>query len=159
FGLAAFAGLAVAVIFTQVRPLRPFMELLIELVRPLPPVSWIPLAILWFGLGNAPAYFIVFLGAFFPVFVNVCAGLESVDPHLVLMARAFGATRRKIFWAVQLPSMVPYIFAGMRAGLGVAWMSVITAEMIGAQSGLGYRIQLSRVTLQIENVIIGMILI
>jgi ABC-type nitrate/sulfonate/bicarbonate transport system permease component len=137
--------------------LRLYVGMLLELIRPIPPIAWIPIAILWFGIGDKPAYFIVTLGSFFPIFINCFAGIRQVDPKFILIAKSFSVKKRQLFTDVYLPLTLPYLISGMRIGLGVGWMSVITAELIGAQNGLGYMMQLNRVLLQTENVMVGMI--
>ncbi len=131
----------------------------IELIRPIPPIAWIPLAILWFGVSDTSSYFITALASFFPIFVNSFLGAESVEKVHINAALSLGASKGLIITSVLLPSALPYILAGMRIGLGVAWMSVIAAELIAAQSGLGYMIQLHRMLLNTQKVIAGMVAI
>jgi ABC-type nitrate/sulfonate/bicarbonate transport system permease component len=132
---------------------------IIELLRPISVIAWIPLAILWFGLGDRPAWFLICLGCFFPIFTNTYLGARSVDPVLVNVSRCVGASRTLFLRRVLLPSVVPYVIAGMRVGLGVGWMCVIAAELMAAQSGLGYMIQISRTMMDTDRVIAGMVLI
>ena len=131
----------------------------LELLRPIPPIAWIPLAIIWFGIGEMPAYFIVFLGAFFPVFVNVVAGIRSTEQQHINAALCLGANRWLILCDVILPSALPSIMTGLRVAFGVGWICVITAELVGAQSGLGYMIQLNRLLLRTDKVVAGMVVI
>jgi len=132
---------------------------ILELLRPIPPIAWIPLAILWFGLGNKPAYFLVFLGAFFPIFTNALFGATSLEERYRRAAYSLGATKRQFVVNVLIPASLPHVFAGLRIGLGVGWIVVITAELVGAQSGLGYMIQFNRLLLETPKVIAGMITI
>jgi ABC-type nitrate/sulfonate/bicarbonate transport system permease component len=138
---------------------------LIDLVRPISVIAWIPLAILWFGLGDRSAWFIIFLGAFFPIFTNTFVGARSVAQIHVQVAQCFGAGRWLFVRQVLFPSALPYIVAGLRVGLGVGWMCVIAAELIAATSGLGYMIhlgymiQMARTTIETEKVIAGMVVI
>ena len=157
FTIATTLALLLAMTFHRLRALRPYLEFWVDLFRPIPPVAWIPFAILMWGIGDAPAYFIVVLGTFFPIFTNAVAGLSAVDDRHLLIAKSLGAKPVLVWRRVTFPTLLTYLLPGMRAGLGVGWMSVITAEMIGAQSGLGYRMQVSRMTLQIENIYLGMI--
>jgi len=131
----------------------------IELIRPIPPIAWIPLAILWFGVSNISSYFITTIASFFPIFVNSFVGAESVEKVHINAALSLGASRKLIITEILLPSALPFVLTGMRIGLGVAWMSVIAAELIAAQSGLGYMIQLHRMLLDTQKVIAGMITI
>jgi len=132
---------------------------IVEFIRPIPPLAWIPLSVLWFGLGESSAYFLISLGAFFPVFSNSFLGISLVERGTVEVAECHGASKRLLFYKIILPQSLPSIFTGLRTGLGVAWMIVITAELTGVQSGLGYYIQLSRVQLNGEQVLAGMVII
>jgi NitT/TauT family transport system permease protein/sulfonate transport system permease protein len=132
---------------------------IVELIRPIPPIAWIPLSILWFGYGEPSAYFLVSLGAFFPLFSNTFLGISLVNNGTVEVAKCHGASNILIFWKIILPQALPSIFTGLKTGLGVSWMIVITAELVGIQNGLGYFIQVSRAQLETEQVISGMIII
>jgi NitT/TauT family transport system permease protein len=130
---------------------------LVQLVRPIPPIAFIPLAILWFGLGNPPAYFLIALGAFFPVLINTIAGVRGVDSIFVRAALNLGAAPLTLFRRVLLPGAMPSILAGLRVGVGVAFIVVIVAEMIAVNSGLGYRILEAREYFWSDKIIAGMI--
>mgnify|MGYP001605322452 CR=1 FL=1 len=159
FLAASVFGLVLGTLSGYGRRLSDAIMPLCEFLRPIPPIAWIPIAILWFGLGDKPAYFIVFIGAFFPIFINCYWGIrESRLTHLNV-ARDFGASRLIVFTDVLLPGSLPRILHGLRIGLGLGWTSVISAELVGAQSGLGYMIQLNRVMLRTENIIAGMVTI
>ena len=130
---------------------------LIQILRPIPPIAFIPLAILWFGLGNPPAFFLIALGAFFPVLMNTIAGVRNVDAIYVRVAQNLGAKSGTLFWRVLLPGAMPSILAGMRVGIGVAFICVIVAEMIAVNNGLGYRILEAREYFWSDKIIAGMI--
>ena len=132
---------------------------LVQVLRPIPPIAYIPLSILWFGLGNPPAYFLISLGAFFPVLMNTIAGVRSVDAIYVRAARNLGAGEGVLFRRVILPAATPYILTGVRVGMGVAFIVVIVAEMIAVNSGLGYRILEAREFLWSDKIIAGMLTI
>jgi ABC-type nitrate/sulfonate/bicarbonate transport system permease component len=159
FGLAiAIAGpVGVALALSPV--LARQISIVVELMRPIPPIAWIPLAILWFGIGNGSAYFIVALGAFFPIVTGVYLGLSSVRMSSINAARSLGAGKLLLLTDVLLPAALPTMLGGLRSGLGVAWMSLIAAELVGTQAGLGYRLQLGRIMLNTEEVIAGMLVI
>jgi NitT/TauT family transport system permease protein len=133
------------------------MNPLVQLLRPIPPIAFIPLAILWFGLGNPPAFFLISLGAFFPVLMNTIAGVRNVDEIYLRAARNLGAGEWTLFWRIIVPAAMPYILAGVRIGIGVAFIVVIVAEMIAVNSGLGYRILEAREYFWSDKVIAGMI--
>lgn len=156
FALAAVLGVGLGAVLGIVPAVAKHLRVVLELLRPIPPIAWIPLAVLWFGAGNGGAVFIVTLGAFFPIFVSTCDGISLVPRSYIDIARCFGAGRRLILIDVLLPAALPHVLSGARVGLGTAWMSVIAAELVGAQSGLGFVIQLHRVLLRTDRVIAGM---
>ncbi len=159
FMLAAVVGLTFGVILGWFRTLSDFAKPVFEALRPIPPIAWTPIAILWFGIGNAPSYFLVFIGAVFPVFVNTFAAVRNIDRTQINAALCLGAKPRMVIFDVLIPASLPVIFPGLRIALGVGWMCVVAAELIAAQSGLGYMIQQSRVLLQTQQVVTGMIAI
>ena len=132
---------------------------LVQILRPIPPIAFIPLAILWFGLGNPPAVFLIALGAFFPILMNTIAGVRSVDAIYLRAAQNLGASRSTIFLRVMLPAAMPYILAGTRIGIGTAFIVVIVSEMIAVNNGLGYRILEAREYFWSDKIIAGMITI
>ncbi|AJP56174.1 sulfonate ABC transporter permease [Pandoraea vervacti] len=132
---------------------------LVQVVRPIPPIAYIPLAILWFGLGNPPAFFLIALGAFFPVLMNTIAGVRHVDGIYLRAARNLGAGQLTIFRRVILPAATPYILSGVRIGIGTAFIVVIVAEMIAVNNGLGYRILEAREYMWSDKIIAGMLTI
>jgi NitT/TauT family transport system permease protein len=132
---------------------------LVQLLRPIPPIAFIPLAILWFGLGNPPAIFLIALGGFFPVLMNVIAGVRQVDGIYIRAARNLGAGRAVLFRRVIVPAAMPYILTGMRIGIGTAFIVVIVSEMIAVNDGLGYRILEAREFMWSDKIIAGMITI
>jgi ABC-type nitrate/sulfonate/bicarbonate transport system permease component len=159
FFIAAIFGIFLGLLCGLNKWLDRLITPIVELLRPIPPIAWIPLAILWFGLGNQPAYFLVFLGAFFPIFSNTYLGVAAVGENYKRAAYSLGATKKGIITDIILPAAAPQIFTGLKIGLGIGWMVVIAAEMVGAQSGLGYMIQLNRLLLNSPEIITGMIVI
>ncbi|WP_035057774.1 ABC transporter permease [Andreprevotia chitinilytica] len=132
---------------------------LIQVLRPIPPIAFIPLSILWFGLGNAPAIFLIALGAFFPVLMNTIAGVRQVDSIYLRAARNLGAGQSTLFVKVILPAATPYIFSGARIGVGTAFIVVIVSEMIAVNNGLGFRILEAREYFWSDKIIAGMLTI
>ena len=157
-GFGVGAGLALPLgLLMGARPLAyQLLNPVLQLLRPIPPIAYIPLAILWFGLGNPPAFFLIALGAFFPVLMNTIAGVRSVDGIYLRAARNLGAGEWTLFWRVMIPAAMPYILTGVRVGIGVAFIVVIVAEMIAVNSGLGYRILEAREYFWSDKVIAGM---
>ncbi|MDE1980841.1 MAG: ABC transporter permease [Betaproteobacteria bacterium] len=130
---------------------------LLQILRPIPPIAYIPLSILWFGLGNPPAIFLIAIGAFFPVLMNTIAGVRSVDGIFLRAAQNLGAGRLTIFRRVILPASMPYVLTGMRVGIGTAFIVVIVAEMIAVNNGLGFRILEAREYFWSDKIIAGML--
>ncbi len=132
---------------------------IVQVLRPIPPIAWIPMSILWFGLGNPPAIFLISLGAFFPVLMNTIAGVQNVDGIYLRAARNLGAGRSTMFRRVILPAATPYILAGIRIGIGTAFIVVIVSEMIAVNDGLGFRILEAREFMWSDKIIAGMLTI
>jgi NitT/TauT family transport system permease protein len=151
-GLALPFGLAMGASETMYRYLNPLLQVL----RPIPPIAYIPLSILWFGLGNPPAIFLIAIGAFFPVLINTIAGVRAVDSIYLRAARNLGASQFTIFRRVILPAATPYILSGVRIGIGTAFIVVIVAEMIAVNNGLGFRILEAREYFWSDKIIAGM---
>jgi ABC-type nitrate/sulfonate/bicarbonate transport system permease component len=159
FAIAAIVAPPVALLLGYSWHLRCLILPLVTLIRPIPPIAWIPLAILWFGLGDPPSYFITALAAFFPIFLSSFAGAQALEKEHINAARSLGAGAGALLLRVMLPSALPHIATGLRIGLGQAWMAVVTAELVAAQSGLGFMIQASRLNLETARVLVGMTLI
>ena len=134
---------------------------IIEVVRPIPPLAWIPIAILWFGIGIKSAAFIIFLGAFFPILLNTISGVLSIHPILIEAARTLHAKEKDIFLKVLFPGTIPSIFVGMRIGIGIGWMTLVAAEFTGVKEGygLGYMIMTARDIQRPDEILAGMLVI
>jgi NitT/TauT family transport system permease protein len=138
------------------RTLNPVFQIL----RPISPIAWIPVAILWFGVGNASPVFLIFIAAVFPMIVQTAAGVHTIEKRYLRAAENFGVSRSRLFRQVIVPAVLPEIIVGMRISLGVAWLVVVAAEMIALRSGLGYLIIDSRnAGNRYDLVIAGMIII
>lgn len=135
------------------------LDSLVEVLRPIPPLAWIPLSILWFGVGDTQNQFIIFLGIFFPILLNTVTGVRGVEPNLVRAARCLGGGEAAVLRRVVLRAALPQIVTGIRIGLGVGWMALVAAELVGANSGLGFLINDARTLLRTDIVIVGMIAI
>ncbi|QJE00572.1 ABC transporter permease [Massilia forsythiae] len=160
-GFAVGAGLALplGLAMGASRIVYAWLNPLVQLLRPIPPIAYIPLSILWFGLGNPPAIFLIALGAFFPVLMNTIAGVRQVDGIYLRAARNLGAGGTTLFLRVILPAAVPYILTGVRIGIGTAFIVVIVSEMIAVNNGLGFRILEAREYFWSDKIIAGMITI
>jgi NitT/TauT family transport system permease protein len=115
-----------------------------QMLRPISPIAWIPLAILWFGVGNASPVFLIFIAAVFPMVVQTAASVHTIDQRYLRAAANLGVAPLKLLWRVVIPAVLPEVIVGMRISLGVAWLVVVAAEMIALRSGLGYLIMDSR---------------
>ncbi len=157
FLIGAGLALPLGLLMGAKQSIHDLMNPVVQILRPIPPIAFIPLAILWFGLGNPPAFFLISLGAFFPVLMNTIAGVRNVDAIYLRAARNLGASEWTIFRRVMIPAAMPYVLAGIRVGIGVAFIVVIVAEMIAVNAGLGYRILEAREYFWSDKVIAGMI--
>jgi ABC-type nitrate/sulfonate/bicarbonate transport system permease component len=159
FGLAVALAVPLGLASGWVRWVEGFTGPVIELIRPIPPLAWIPFAIYFFR-DPFDAVFIVFLAAFFPVFLSTAAGVKAVDPILIDAARTLGARRVPLFAKVVVPAALSHIVTGMRIGLGIAWMSIVAAEMVGVKGGgLGVYIWTMAEVGRFDAVFAGMALI
>jgi NitT/TauT family transport system permease protein len=157
FGIGAGLALPLGLLMGANDRTYQFLNPLVQLIRPIPPIAFIPLAILWFGLGNPPAFFLISLGAFFPILVNTIAGVRNVDAIYLRAAQNLGARGPMLFCRVILPASLPHILTGARVAVGVAFIVVIVAEMIAVNSGLGYRILEAREYFWSDKIIAGML--
>jgi NitT/TauT family transport system permease protein len=160
FGLAVLVavplGLWMGWVGAAYRTLNPIFQML----RPISPIAWIPLAILWFGVGDVSPIFLIFISSVFPMIVQTTAGVHTIDRRYLRAAANFGVSRSMLFRQVVIPAVLPEIIVGMRIGIGVAWLVVVAAEMIALRSGLGYMIMDSRnAGNRYDLVIAGMIII
>jgi len=156
YAIAAVSGISIGIAIGWWRWVERTFEPTLQLLRPIPPVSWIPLAIIWFGIADRPAVFLVFLGTFFPVLMNAIHGVRTTDRNLIRAAAMMGASERQMLRLVILPGALPSIFAGLRIGVGTAWMLTVTAEMVAVKSGLGYVLWDSYYFLRYDMVIAAM---
>ena len=138
---------------------RSVVDPVLEFIRPIPPLAWIPLSILWFGIGDLQIVYIIFLAAFFPIVLNSLAGARDVDAYLVRAGLSLGASQRELFATVVLPAALPQIFTGVRIGLGIGWMALVAGELVAAPSGLGYMINNARTLFRSDYILLGMVLI
>ena len=156
FALAAVAGLVLGISIGLSRITGRLVELPIQLIKPIPPIAWIPLAILWFGIGEWAKIYLIFIGAFFPVLINTIDGIRQTDGRYIELARILEVPRMKFIRQVILPGALPQIMTGLRIGLNVAWMCVVAAELVAASSGVGFLIMDARQLSQTDVVLAGM---
>jgi ABC-type nitrate/sulfonate/bicarbonate transport system permease component len=158
-GAAAVLGIPLGLAMGWFERFRATVDPVIEFIRPIPPLAWIPLSILWFGIGDTQIEYIIFLAAFFPVVLNSRAGARDIDSYLVRAGLSLGATPRDLFVTVILPGALPNIFTGLRIALGIGWMALVAGELVAAPSGLGYLINNARTLFRSDYILLGMVLI
>jgi NitT/TauT family transport system permease protein len=160
YGVAALLGIPLGIAMGWFPALFAALNPVIQLLRPISPIAWIPLAILWFGIGDLSPIFLIFLASFFPIVVNATAGVHTIERHYIRAAANFGVHGLRLLRLVILPAALPHIIVGMRVSLGVAWLVVVAAEMIALTSGLGFLIMDSRnAGNRYDLVVAGMVLI
>lgn len=159
FALGAFAGVVIGIAAGWYPFARFVFGPLIELLRPVPPLAWIPLAIIWFGLGEPSKYFVIFLGAFFPVVTATYRGVSSVDPVLIRAAQTFGLKGIGLLTRVAIPGAAPDLATGIRIGWGLSFGVLVAAELIASERGLGFMIMHARLLGNVDVIVVGIVLI
>ena len=159
FYLAVFLGIPAGIVLGRLTVVRAFINPLVQFLRPISPLAWIPLAMLWFGIGDRPAIFLIFLSSFFPLVVSTTAAVHAIPDTYFQVAANFGFSRFEVVTKIILPGIVPSIVTALRITITIAWLVVVAAEMIAVQSGLGFLILDARNGLRMDYVMDGMILI
>jgi NitT/TauT family transport system permease protein len=159
FLIALAVALPLGLMIGRIPFIRQLLDPTLQVLRPIPVTAWLPLAMIMFGLGPRSAFFLVCLGAFYPILINTIFGVRSVDPRLFEAASMLGCEGSAQFFRVVLPASLPAIFTGLRLGLGFAWVVIVVGEMTGVQTGLGAIIMEARQLSRTEIVICGMIVI
>jgi ABC-type nitrate/sulfonate/bicarbonate transport system permease component len=159
FLLAAVIAVPLGVMMALSATIHNLADPIVRLLSPIPGVAWVPIAILWFGLGDEAAIFIITIGSIFPILLSTIQGVHDVDGRLVDAARTMGANRWQIMHRVLLPSLIPYLVTGFRTGLSFAWRVVIAAEMVGVPKGIGYMLTVGRSTGRTEITIVTMLIL
>jgi ABC-type nitrate/sulfonate/bicarbonate transport system permease component len=157
FLLATAIGVPLGLFLGWSHRFKEYVFPVFELLRPIPPLSWVPLAIIMFKGSETPVIFLTFLASFYATTLNAMLGVESIDVSFVRAAYCLGAKRRQVFWHVVVPGAMPFIFTGLQISVGVAWFSLVAAEMVSGQYGLGYLINTSYTMVQYPTMVIGMI--
>jgi NitT/TauT family transport system permease protein len=160
FGLAVCVAIPLGLWMGWVRGVYRMLNPVFQILRPISPIAWIPIAILWFGVGNASPIYLIFISSVFPMVVQTTVGVHTIEKRYLRAAENFGVSRATLFRQVVIPAVLPQVLVGMRIGLGVAWLVVVAAEMIALRSGLGYMIMDARnAGNRYDLVIAGMIII
>jgi NitT/TauT family transport system permease protein len=159
YGLGVFTGLALALVAASSRWLEAVLDPLAEFLRPISPIAWIPIAILMFGVGRGVPIYLIFYASLFPIFVSTLDGIRHVDRNLVSAAESLGASRAVVLTHVIVPAVLPAIVAGARLSLGVAWMSLVAGEIVGGDSGIGWRILWYQEFFQMDRVMAAILIV
>jgi len=159
FCIAIVIGIPLGLFMGWYEPVNKFVRPIFEIVRPIPPIAWIPLIILWLGIGLKAKAFIIFFTSFVPCVINSYTGIRLTNKNLINVSKTFGASNFMIFYKIGIPSALPMIFSGIRVALSNAWSTLVAAEMLAANAGLGYMILMGRAFSRPDIVITGMIVI
>lgn len=159
FFLASIIAIPLGLLLGTYKHLNIAFDPLLQVLRPISPIAWIPLAILWFGIGNKPAIFIIFITSFFPILIATASSIKNIDPIIIKSAINFGISNKDLLKKVILPASFPFIVVGLRISLGFAWVIIVAAEMVGMRSGLGFMILDARNYLRTDIIIAGMIIV
>lgn len=157
--IAFLSAFSLVLVELLVPPLCRWLDWVIEILRPIPPIVWGPVAILLTGGGEAPAIAVVSAGAFFPAYLALQDGVRRTPREYLMVASTFGASPWKTVWRVQLRAALPSALAGVRLAIGMAWFCVVAAEMLGASAGVGFRVQLFSVNLQTADMLLYVLVI
>lgn len=159
FAIAAVAGVLLGCLSASFRLAENILDPILEVLRPIPPLAFLPIFIIWFGLGEMSKVLMIAFASFFTVYVNTYQGVRYADPLLMRAALSLGAKPSSAFFTIGLPSAMPEIFTGLRLGMGMAFFVLVAAELLAADSGLGYRIQEARWQFRVDRMFFGAALI
>jgi NitT/TauT family transport system permease protein len=159
FYLAVLLGLPLGIFLGRHKTFNALFNPIVQFLKPISPIAWIPLAMLWFGIGDKPAIFLIFLSSFFPLVVSTTISVSSINPVFFQVAANFNFSRLEIITKIIIPAITPATITAFRISLSIAWLVVVAAEMIAVHSGLGYLILDSRNALRMDYVMVGMIVI
>lgn len=158
FAIGGSIGLILGVLNGVIPIAERLLDSSIQMIRNVPHLAMIPLVILWFGIGDQARIFLVILGVFFPIYINTFYGIRSIDPNLIEMGRVYGLRPRELFWQIILPGALPSVLVGLRYALGLMWLTLIVAETIAANSGIGYMAMNAREFMQTDVVVLSILL-
>jgi NitT/TauT family transport system permease protein len=157
--IAVITGVSLGLILGWFRGVWNYINPIVQLLRPISPIAWLPFIVLWFGIGDLPAIVIIFIAAFFPILLTTVTAVSKVDQTYIKVAKNFGIEKVSLLTKIVLPSAFPYIATGLHLALGTAWVFLVAGEMVGAQTGLGYLIIDSRNNLRADMLLSSIIVI
>lgn len=159
FILGSLLGIFLGILMGWFKFISAIFRPIFEILRPIPPIAWIPLSIVWFGLGEMSKYFLIMYSAFCAVTMNAYSGIKSVDPELIGAAKMLGANNRQVFMSIVLPSCIPQIFAGLQIAIGTSWATVVAAEMVRSSEGVGWVIIKGQDSNSTVQILVGIVAI
>ncbi len=159
FALAALLGLPLGLVSGRLQTARLMLDTLVNGVRAVPGIAWLPLALVWFGIGFRTTVFLVALAAFFPIYLGAAAGARQVNPLLLRAGAMLGLGRARLVWAVLIPAAMPHVVTGLRLGLGIAFAYLVLGELTGVPDGLGAVIMDARMLGRVDVIMVGILLI
>jgi len=159
FVIAAVVALVLGVLISLSKNFEVFTRLILQVLKPIPPIAWIPIAIIWLGIAEPSKIFIIFIGAVFPILLNTVDGIKQIDGRFWEVSRTFEIPYAKFVKKVIIPGALPQILTGLKIGLGNAWICVVAAEMIAATKGIGYMLMDGRSLSQPGKVILAMLIV
>jgi len=159
FLIGAFLGLIFGILTGRIEIIRYTLGQIIEIIRPIPAIAFLPVVILWFGVGELSKILLIAFGSFFPIWINAHDGVNSVEKSYIWAAKSLGAKSKTLLLEVILPAASPFIITGLRIGIGSAFTLLIVAEMAGAFAGIGFRIDVSHLVFRIDKMFVGIIIL
>jgi NitT/TauT family transport system permease protein len=159
FGVAAAIGLPLGFMTGRIALARESLDPTVHLIRIIPGIGWLPIAMVWFGVGEGTTLFLISLAAFFPIYVNAAQGASSVSPLLIRAGRMLGANKLELFTTVIIPAAMPSTVAGLRLGLGISWAYLVLGELTGVTYGLGAVMMDARMLGHVEMILVSMVFI
>ncbi len=155
--LASVLGVTMGILIGLSEKMYLYTDYIIQILKPIPPIAWIPLTILWMGIGEPSKIFLIFLGGFFTILLNTIDGIRYIDRKLLEVAKVMETPRIKCMFELIIPAALPSIFTGLRVAMGTCWTCVVAAELVASSSGIGYMISNARNFGQMDVVIVGML--
>lgn len=159
FVAGAAAGIGMGVLTGGSRIVSALFTPIFQMLRPIPPIAFVPIVIVWFGLTELGKWFLVFWGVFFTVWLSAHHGVQRVNPTLVRAAQCLGANKHQLLLEVMLPDALPYIFMGLRTAISISFYTLVAAELDGAYAGIAYRLEVTQQNMQIDHMIAGLVLL